>query len=184
MRDFAGIAAGLGTEREMRTAEFGVRLAAWRGKRLALFGTGANAFDVLERYAGEFDFVLCADEAGEVRGHAVASLADALAGGVDAVVIAAKPSSVEPVYARIADTCATVGVPVLDLYGCDQGALRRERDERVTAGFDGLVQSLAGYDVLCIDDVVVEIAYRVVVVVVVVVGRAALWIGGPRGDGS
>ena len=52
MRDFAGIAAGLGTEREMRAAEFGGRLAAWRGKRLALFGTGVNAFDVLERSAG------------------------------------------------------------------------------------------------------------------------------------
>lgn len=92
------------SERSQRTEEFGARVVRFRGRRLALYGTGVNARDILDRWGDELGIDLLVDDAcagGTAFGRRVVSLAEAISQGVEVIAVAAKVSAVEPVCRRI-----------------------------------------------------------------------------------
>ena len=141
------------SERSQRTEEFGARVARFRGRRLALYGTGVNARDILGRWGDELGIDLLVDDAcagGTAFGRRVVSLAEAISQGVEVIAVAAKVSAVEPVCRRILGPCTSAGVTVCDLYGNDLAELgQRLRTARIPA--TGLRRAMEGCDVLCVD---------------------------------
>ena len=113
------------TERQSRARAFGAVAERLQGKRIALYGSGANAKDVLEAYGSGLDPIVVGGRrptAEHVTGHETMSWGEALAAGLDAVVIAANTRSTYEVYARIRDDCRfrqPEPLPVYDLYGND-----------------------------------------------------------------
>ncbi len=129
------------TEKEYRLAHFEENLAPYRGRRIFLYGFGANTRAILERFDAAFGFagiVVPAEELEDARSGAaqrnkpVLTLDIALAKKPDAVLIAAQMYGAEAVYQRIEADCRRAGTAILDAYGTDQIALH---DELETQGF-------------------------------------------------
>ena len=142
------------TERQQRLDEFGLLMAPWKGRSIALYGTGLSATDVLERWRGEFSLDMLVDDArvGEtVAGMRVLSLDEALDRAPDVLAIASKVSFAESIYQRIHERCERAGVAVSDLYGNDQAVLHQRLARARAMSWDETVAAVDAHDVLCLE---------------------------------
>ena len=123
------------TEKEYRLAHFEENLAPYRGRKIVLYGTGANARALLERFdaAFSFDGVIAPDgvpvpgvQDAAAFGKPVLTLAQALQRRPDIILIAAQMYGAETVYQRIHAACRAHGVLLLDMYGTDLCAVHDE----------------------------------------------------------
>ena len=144
---------GLPTEKEWRLEHLPQALAPWRGRRLALYGTGANAREALLRHGDLLADALVVDDAHvgeELCGRRVMGLAEALDSGVEVLVLAARMASLEAVYERVSGTCRERGVTVASLYGCDETQLHDELAEQGDRTWAELWELVDGCDVLSV----------------------------------
>lgn len=141
------------TEKEWRLEHLPQALAPWRGKRLALYGSGINAREALERHEALLADALVVDDAHvgeELAGRRVLSLEQALDVGAEVLVIAARMVSIEPVYQRISAACMARCVEVIDFYGADERALHEELAQPRTYTWEQLFAQVDACDVLCV----------------------------------
>ncbi len=145
------------TEKEYVLSCFEQAFSEWKGKRLILYGTGANARSVLERFRDKFDFVGIWEDQNAPEtfcGLPVLDREKVLETSPDAVVLAAQIASVEPVWLRISGFCREHRIPVLDMYGQDEEqihctmraakAASPEYMKRLFEPFDMISTELAG----------------------------------------
>ena len=139
------------SELAYRVRRFGEVIPDLVGRRLALYGAGAIAREVIHQHADKVDIMALVEEhpsRDDVEGIPVLSLEDAVDRGVDTIVIATKSSVELYVARRIGAFCAERGIALLDLYGNDVPELM-SHDEALP--LDRLLGLVEGYDVLCVD---------------------------------
>ena len=124
------------------------------GKRVALFGSGANARRILEAEERCFEVVAVADDnaVGQTVGAmTVSSLDDVLSAGIDVLVIAAEFASVAIVYRRVAERCQCAGVRVIDMYGNDWPAIAAAVSRALEQPIDCQLEEIDACVSLCIN---------------------------------
>ena len=95
------------TEKEYWISNFEEKFQTIRGKRIALYGSGVNAAEILKRFP-EYDFVCVVDDNAVGRlldGYFVVNFAQMLEMDIECMVIAARTVSAEAVYNRISLEC-------------------------------------------------------------------------------
>ena len=125
-----------------------------QGKRIALYGSGANARHILEAENRHFDVVAVADDRAigqSIGAMVVSSLDDVIAQGVDVLVIAAEFASVSIVYHRIAERCLHAGVRVVDMLGNDWPAIDAAVSCALEQHIDRQLEEIEPCDTLCIN---------------------------------
>lgn len=116
------------TEKEYWISNFEEKFQTIRGKRIALYGSGVNAAEILKRFPG-YDFVCVVDDNAVGRlldGYFVVNFAQMLEMDIECLIIAARTVSAEVVYNRISLECKAHGIRVFNLYGCDMHKLHRD----------------------------------------------------------
>ena len=134
------------TELVYRVRRFGEVIPDLVGRRLALYGAGAIAREVIHQHADKVDIMALVEEhpsRDDVEGIPVLSLEDAVDRGVDTIVIATKSSVELYVARRIGAFCAEWGIALVDLYGNDVPELM-SHDEALP--LDRLLGLVEGYD--------------------------------------
>ena len=148
------------------------------GKKVFLYGTGANAKAVLERFDAYFCFrgVISPDPGGETgcRGTApdavennrpgrffgkpVVSLEEALGERPDLILLAANMYSAEQIYQRIKRQVREAGVKLSDMYGIDPDVLHEELEKEPFRDYSDWLKKTEGYDVVSFEvkDTLVE----------------------------
>ncbi|MBQ6395583.1 MAG: hypothetical protein IJH87_04495, partial [Atopobiaceae bacterium] len=129
------------------------------GKRIALYGTGANARRILESLGASVSdgipriSAIIDDGARgeELFGLRVLSLDEALPLGLDAIIIAAEPKSAAPIAKRLHNVCHDAGIELLDMFGNDLARLGERVDSIVRLGFPEQLAIIEGADTLCVD---------------------------------
>ncbi len=90
-----------------------------RNRKLAIYGIGKNTKIILDNFLSD-NIVGLMDEVrtGEsIYGKPIISIDEALALGIDAIVIVARTGNVRIIYRRIADVCAANSIDVFDISG-------------------------------------------------------------------
>ena len=141
----------LPVEKDYRLQRFSACVEALRGKRVALYGTGVNAREIIEHHASTLQVVCAVDmhpTVADVAGVPVLAWEDALALGVDVVVLAAKTTSAFEVYGRVEQDCRRNGIALLDMYGNDASAVF---SLPTTASMNELVEAVMHAEVISVD---------------------------------
>lgn len=110
------------TEKEFRLQKLEQYIPQLRNKKLALYGTGANAKEILSRFP-ELNVIALMDELhiGEyIYGKKIISREQALMIGIDVIVIAAEASSAFAVSERIRFFCRNNHILLLNMYGYNE----------------------------------------------------------------
>lgn len=116
------------TEKEYWISQFNTNFECLKGRRVALYGTGINAGEILKRFP-EYNFLCLVDEkkiGKYIENKLVVSFEEMLELEVDCLIIAARTVSSERVYDRIKERCRAHGIEVYNLYGKDMYVLHRE----------------------------------------------------------
>ena len=145
---------GFPRERDVRRAAFLAWCPQLNGKRVGVYGTGANARFVLEQAKTGFSVVALIDDraAGTtVHGYEVADTPAALERELDAIVIAAETPYSFIVRRRIKRLCAQHGVDVYDMYGHDLAELESRANNVMNTTFAERLAVIEQADVLCIN---------------------------------
>ena len=154
-------------ETDYRLATFLAWSKNLQGKRVALYGSGANAQHILEAASRDFDIEAVADDGavGKIVGTmTVSSLEDALSLGIDTVVMAAGFASIDIVFHRIGDRCRLASVNVIDMYGNDWDALDASISRTLEQPLENQLQIIESCESLCINlDLFLEDTSRVTV---------------------
>ena len=140
------------TETDYRLDCFARALSRFRDERLAVYGRGANAQALIDRFGPELDFVAAVGEhpndTGLFMGMPIVGLHELSEHGVSSVVIACATRSVVRVCRRIwSDTDAPAGLRLYDMFGND---IRAFIDE-IRCDAINTDAKLAACDVLSVD---------------------------------
>ncbi|MCI8512837.1 MAG: HAD hydrolase-like protein [Lachnospiraceae bacterium] len=103
------------------------RFREYRGKRIAVYGLGAEAVKVLRELKDTVSVVGLLDscrEEGELYGFPVLSLEQAFAASISLILVAARPGSCKAIARRIGRKCRKQGVALYDVRGNDLCAER------------------------------------------------------------
>ena len=149
---------GFERETDYRFAAFCSWCAHLTGKRVAVYGSGANAQRIIAFADLPFELVAVVDDKqpGKVCAnvHAV-TLCEALDMGIDALILAAEFKSAIIAYHRVRACCKSAGVPVFDMYGNDYAKLYEQmrfrcdaRGDNGYAALDACLALLVNLDVL------------------------------------
>lgn len=139
------------SERAFRLARFGAMAGQLAGQKVALYGVGANAEDVVEAFCDQLDIVCLIDGAAasmSLWGYRVLGLDEALAVGIDVIVVAAKVPSALAVARRIAESCRVHKARLIDLYGNDLLQLLTQPCSLASCSLEAAV---AAHEVVCAD---------------------------------
>ena len=146
------------TEKEYRLDCFKERCGWMNGKRVFIYGTGANALALLERYGSEFSFgavIYPGDEKPEdfpeCPGRPLIALQEAFSLKPDIILIAAQMFAAEAIFGRIGAACRARGIGVFDLYGTDLTALHCEIAAQPFLDLSGWRRETSGYDVVALE---------------------------------
>lgn len=144
-------------EKEYWLSQFDTKFETIKGRRIALYGSGINAREILKNFP-EYHFVCVVDDKAEgklVEDYFVVTFAQMLELDVEYLIIAAQTVSAEAVYRRIASDCKAQGIKTYNLYGCDMCALHRDvvnmRAEYAKLGEDNLIKEIDTHDVIAFD---------------------------------
>lgn len=145
------------TEKQYRVKKFAEWAPALAQRRVALYGTDANAKAILKAYPDYPIVCLIAQYrlGCYVEGKMVVSLEDAADLGVDTIIIAAQMTSTQTVFARIRTFCSSHGIMVYDMYGKSMEAMRlevlRQKMNYPQQTIQSLEEQIASYDVVSFD---------------------------------
>ena len=146
--------AGFERETDYRLAAFISASKQFAGKRIALYGSGANAVHIFEAEGRCFDIVAIADDSaiGKTVGSlVVTSLEDALSQGIDELVIAAEFASASVVYYRICGRCREAGVRMFDMYGNDWADVEAAISRALGQSIDAQLEIIESCSSLCVN---------------------------------
>ena len=124
-----------------------------QGRRVALYGSGANAHYILDAEGRCFDVVAIADDnaIGEtVDEFVVSSLETVLSQGIDALIVAAKFTSALAVISRIRERCFDAGVRLLDMYGNDCEAIEALTQRAIAQSLESKLEEIESSNSLCV----------------------------------
>ncbi len=124
-----------------------------QGRRVALYGSGANAHYILDAEGRCFDVVAIADDnaIGEtVDEFVVSSLEAVLSQGIDALIVAAKFTSALAVISRIRERCFDAGVRLLDMYGNDCEAIEALTQRAIAQSLESKLEEIESSNSLCV----------------------------------
>lgn len=120
------------TEKEYCLSKFEETFQNLKGKRIALYGTGAYAHEIINNIIkknSEWQLVCVVDDAKVDKymdGYCVISTDQMVNMAIDSVIIAAQIRSAESVYNRIWNICRTHGIGLFNLYGKDMYILHED----------------------------------------------------------
>ena len=141
-------------ETDFRFARFLEWCPSLNGRRVALYGSGANAQRIMEADDRGFSIEAIVDDSAvgaQVAGCAAVDLQTALASGIDALVIAAEPKSVVAVSKRIYRQCEQAGAQLLDMYGNDLMALARWVEQSMRQPLAEQLAQVEASGILCVN---------------------------------
>ena len=143
------------TEGEYVLEEFGRAFAACRSLRVAVYGSGKNAAELVRRYGKEYDFTGVLDDrhgSGSLCGVPFVTREALAADRPDVLLLAVRHESLETVYRRVRPFCTEQGIRIFDMYGrdemelhasaCGQDVLRREEWDQLLSPYDVVSVSL------------------------------------------
>ena len=145
---------GFERETDYRLAAFLSWSDQLKGKRIAIYGAGANARHILENMGEGFEVVAVADKVSigaTVCGREVVDVATAFDQGVDALVVAAEFRSCINVQRRIKALCANHQVQVFDMYGNDLGDIERRFADVLEASFADQLAAIGSCEALAVN---------------------------------
>jgi len=145
---------GFTRETDFRLATCLAWLPALAGKRVGVYGSGANARRILESAGGLFSQVVVIDDnavGAQVCGYDVVAFSDALGENLDAIVIAAEFQPALVVARRIKRACRHKGVALYDMYGNDVRVLQDRLAAVLTQPLKDQISLLDACDVLCVN---------------------------------
>lgn len=144
------------TETEYRISRIHDKAEAFRGKKVALYGTGDNAKYVLDEVKEiAVEALIDQNGVGQYKfGRLVISLNQALLLGIEVIIIAAEARSSVVVSERIAEFCLEHKIQLYNLYGMDELARKRELLEQkanyLAYSVEQFEAELEAHDVVCI----------------------------------
>jgi FMN phosphatase YigB (HAD superfamily) len=117
-------------EKQYVLDSFAAHFGAFREKRIVIYGIGKNTRHIIEHFPG-FNILGLMDETrtGAIYGKTIVSKEEALAAGVEIIVIVARAGNVRIIHRRIAAFCDAHSVRVYDING---NPLRASRSETKT----------------------------------------------------
>lgn len=128
-----------------------------KGKKIAIYGSGINAKEILNRFS-DYNFVCLVDDKAAgiyINGYAVITLKEMFGLDVDCLIIAARTSSAEVVYQRIGAECRVNRVNVYNLYGKDMYTLHadiiRKKANYGRTGEEFAKSAIDAHDVISFD---------------------------------
>lgn len=128
-----------------------------KGTRIALYGTGINAREIIHRFT-DYDIVCLVDDrmAGKyIAGYYVAFLDEMIQLGIEYLIIAARTPSAEAVFYRIWEKCKTHHIKVYNLYGKDMMELHarilRKKLEYPRLKTEDLFAAIDQHDIIAFD---------------------------------
>ena len=142
------------TEKEFALTGFADRFGDYKGKKIYIFGTGANAATVIDRYDEVFRFCGLIDDgkSGEcVFGKRVISLDEATGEEPDLIIVAAQISSEINIMDRDGERLKECKADLRDMYGNDLRKLFGTDIVRASASRDDYLSSVERCDVLSLD---------------------------------
>ncbi|HJA31265.1 MAG TPA: glycosyltransferase [Candidatus Eisenbergiella pullicola] len=144
-------------EKDYWISNFDEKFRSLKGKKIAVYGSGINAKEILNRFS-DYDFLCLVDDkaAGTyINGYAVIKLEEMFELGAEYLIIAAKTRSAEAVYQRIGAECRINRVKVYNLYGNDMHALHadiiRKKANYGRIGEDFVKTVIDAHDVISFD---------------------------------
>lgn len=129
------------------------------GKRVALYGSGANARRIIEAFDSEFEIVCVIDESEigkKIKDFETISFDSAMDVGVDVVLIAAEFRSALSVFERIGNLCELSNIQLFDMYGNDMGDLRKRIEAAAEMSVEDQLAAIDSCDVLVVDFVLIS----------------------------
>ena len=131
---------------------------AWSGqlreKRVAVYGSGANARRILQASDLGFSVTAVLDDhaAGkEMCGYVIEAAMDESLREVDCIVVAAEFKSAIAVARRLVRSCPSLGVELYDMYGNDLAAIMGELEKIVAYTVDEQLKAIEQSDMLCMN---------------------------------
>ena len=128
-----------------------------KGNDIALYGSGDNAKEILNKF-DDYEFVCLVDDKKQgsyVNGYYVASLSQLIEMGIKYLIITEKTSLAESVYRRIGVDCRMNMVTVYNLYGNDMAKLHSNVFSKKIKYFRmkkaDLLQAIDKHDVISFD---------------------------------
>lgn len=148
-----------GGEPFMRETDYRwARFCAWcgqlNGKRVAFYGSGANARRILNASDAGLSISAVVDDHAvgkEVCGFAAEAMTDELLREIDCIVVAAEFKSALVIAKRIADDCANSGVELRDMYGNDLSAIMSELGQLVSQTLAEQLKAIDQSNALCVN---------------------------------
>ncbi len=145
------------TEKEYCLSVFEQNFQKVKGERIALYGTGANAKAILDRFP-EYRFECIVDDHSNgkyIRGKYVVSMTEFLMLGIKTLIIAAQIDSAWAVFKRICRPCRDDGIAVYDMHGNDMFDVYRavlgKQIDYSKHTYKDLLREIDGHDVISFD---------------------------------
>ena len=154
---------GFVRETDYRLAAFIAWSSCLSGKRVGIYGTGANARRILENCKTPFEHVVLIDDNAvgvEVCGFEAKDVQHALAQGLDAIVIAAELDAALVIARRIGWLCRHTQVRLYDMYGNEIAEMKREIEAVLAQSLNEQVAVINECDVLCVNAAVLFDEYE------------------------
>ena len=140
-------------ETDFRFQEFLSWARKHDGKRIGVYGTGANAKRILSN-AETFSHIVVVDDnavGAVVCGRIAVKLEDAFRDELDSIVIAAEFQSALVIARRIKRACRHKGIPLYDMYGNDIETLQTKLADVLTKPLNEQLALLDACEVWCLD---------------------------------
>lgn len=154
------------TEKEFRLQRLGIYIPQVINKKVAVYGTGVNAKEILGRFP-ELNVVALMDRqhTGEyIYGKKVITKEQALLIGIDVIIIAAEAYSAFAVSERLRSFCMDNHILLLNMYGYDEFELYRKilslELSYMSNTREDLKSRIEKYDVICFQLIDVLCAFR------------------------
>ena len=108
-------------EQEYVIDSWSKHFSAMQGSKLAIYGTGQNTKAILDNFTSDNIVGLMGEvrtgETESIYGKRIITIDEAVALGVDTIIIVARASNVRIIYRRISDVCAANSINIYDISG-------------------------------------------------------------------